>query len=1195
MISSWRKTEIPVSWLIAIGPDAAEAASAVLNAIEQGWLEPDLAKVCLWMRAGTEAARDYFAKNLTHENSGVRAGALSGLGALGPTATSLTSAVVERLEDGERHVRMEAAEALGHMGEPALAVPALIEVLERDHDMHWSAVTALAALGESERIVPLFLEGLVFPDHAERLDASAATPFFLEALSHPSKDVRSQSAECLGVLGGRARYQKAPRAARILEGLARDDAAPRVRAEILTAMVRTAPESEDVAARLLAALGDESPTVRQRAASDIKDLPVSDKIVSSVTAALEDPDASVRATAAATLGDLGQAAASAIEALVELTDDPDRAARVQAVRALGRIGELARDAAPVLWRIAHESDDEPAEDAWFALEFLHAIGPSRTARKAMFFLFAVTGVSAAWLMRRLWFHRIGGRRTRWMMATSAALAMTLGWELLEARTKYPYERPSFLERIDTIPLATNDLVLAIGNPRGHEDAFGYALAATKDGLVVGTLDDGAYIFEPSGELRSRLERPDSDGDDFFGSQVAATGTTVLIAAPQDDRIVRDAGAVFLFDGATGKLRTRIDNPTPLVRELLEGPEVSGSTEQPTRQKPLTNAGALLGTVQYMAPEQLEGEDVDARIDIFAFGAVLYEMITGRKAFEGESQASVIGAILKGEPAPLELEPTRPRGLERIIRKCLAKDPEDRWYAAHDLMDALRWIDEDKIESSEPTTAQSKRPFSLVLGFAAAALVAFLAFVLLRTASRESIATSRYEITLPANTVITDYYGRAPLAFSPDGRRLVYAATDDLGVQHLYLRENDQFESSVVPGTENAHTPFFSPDGGSVGFFASGKLWKIALTGAAPREICDVPTATFGRGASWGSDDSILFTSGAGSGLYRVSSRGGSIETLIAAGAVASPQLLDGESVLFTVSDAYGTGRYLKALFADTGEIRHMDELGKIEWARYLPTGHLVYLQSDSLMAMTFDPRGFVPTGRPVTLEHGAKFGVSVSNNGAMAYVSGASGDHGSVAVLDRSGRELRSLSDPTFFYSRFSPTGRQISAVDDDGGDVIIIDLDRGSTTRATFQGTADHAWAPDGKADGRFIAYVLDESGRDEVYVQPYPASGEKWIVSTAGGAEPGWTRGGRELIYRNGSEVLSVSVTQEPKIELSAPQILFQGRYLVSRAPSGSVSFDVSPDGDRFVMIRPDPSSELKKIQVVLNWFDELERLVP
>ena len=163
-----------------------------------------------------------------------------------------------------------------------------------------------------------------------------------------------------------------------------------------------------------------------------------------------------------------------------------------------------------------------------------------------------------------------------MMATSAAFAIILGWELLEARAKYPYERPGFLERIDTIPLATNDLVFAIGSPRGHENAFGYALAATPDALVVGTLDDGAYVYELSGELRARLEHPAPDG--FFGSQVAAAGTSVVVAAPQDDQIVRDAGAVFLFDGATGRLRTRIDNPTPLVRELF-GEAVAASDDR----------------------------------------------------------------------------------------------------------------------------------------------------------------------------------------------------------------------------------------------------------------------------------------------------------------------------------------------------------------------------------------------------------------------------------------------------------------------------------------------------------------------------------------------------------------------------------------------------------------------------------------
>ena len=148
---------------------------------------------------------------------------------------------------------------------------------------------------------------------------------------------------------------------------------------------------------------------------------------------------------------------------------------------------------------------------------------------------------------------------------------------------------------------------------------------------------------------------------------------------------------------------------------------------------------------------------------------------------------------------------------------------------------------------------------------------------------------------------------------------------------------------------------------------------------------------------------------------------------------------------------------------------------------------------------------------------------------------------------------------------------------------------------REPFLVTRFNERSPAFSPDGQFIAYVSNESGRDDVYLQSYPPSGEKWIVSTAGGTEPVWTRGGRELIYRNGNQVLSVSVTQDPRIELSAPRVLFNGRYLASRAPSGSQFFDVSSDGDRFVMIRPDPNSELKKIQFVLNWFDELERLVP
>ena len=550
-----------------------------------------------------------------------------------------------------------------------------------------------------------------------------------------------------------------------------------------------------------------------------------------------------------------------------------------------------------------------------------------------------------------------------------------------------------------------------------------------------------------------------------------------------------------------------------VAKLLEGPEVSGATEQPTRQKPLTDAGALLGTVQYMAPEQLEGKDVDARTDIFAFGAVLYEMLTGRKAFEGGSQASVIGAILKDEPAPLELEPTPPRGLERIIRKCLVKDPEDRWYAAHDLMDALRWIDEEESEPSD--SEQSTWRFSGVAGLVIGASLAAFVLALFPSPSLESDAVSRYEIALSADLMIAKFSRDRPIAFSPGGDQLIYAAEDSDGVRRLYRRERSRFESTIIPGTERAHTPFFSPDGQWIGFFASGKLWKLALTGGAPREICDAPEANVSNGAIWGPDDSILFTAGVDSGLYRVSADGGPRDVLLEGGSVASPQFLPGETSVLFSRRHQGAEPQLHVLDLNTEVTTSLEGLGSTEWARYLQTGHLVYYQGASLLAVKFDATKRAAVGTPVTVVTDENlFGATISRAGSLAYASGSSANSGSLVVVDRSGRQVRVYGEKgqEYWYPRYSPSRQEVVVLY--GGDVRVVDLARGTSTRGLFQGvTGDSVWTTDGAA----LTFPNADAGTSDIYQSPLSGSGEATLlVEHENPLYPhSWAPDGKHLAY--------------------------------------------------------------------------------
>ena len=319
----------------------------------------------------------------------------------------------------------------------------------------------------------------------------------------------------------------------------------------------------------------------------------------------------------------------------------------------------------------------------------------------------------------------------------------------------------------------------------------------------------------------------------------------------------------LLDFGLAKLRAA-GSPAPLA----------GLSALPTEEN-LTAHGTILGTVQYMAPEQLEGKEADGRTDIFAFGAVVYEMATGKKAFEGKSQASLIGAIMSSEPPPIaSLQPMTPPALNHVVKRCLAKDPDERWQSARDLTDQLKWISESGSQASAAIAAASpaRKNWLKTLGWAAAGVVACaivgIAVWILKPASPAPV--TRFAMSLPSGQRLD--LGRPALALSPDGTRLAYAASStNVGFQ-LYLRALDSLEARPIPGTEGARGPFFSPDGQWLGFSAGGKLKKVSVSGGALVSLGDV-TATGALGASWGSQGTIVLAPQLTGPLQQVSDAG----------------------------------------------------------------------------------------------------------------------------------------------------------------------------------------------------------------------------------------------------------------------------------------------------------------------------------
>jgi Tol biopolymer transport system component len=720
----------------------------------------------------------------------------------------------------------------------------------------------------------------------------------------------------------------------------------------------------------------------------------------------------------------------------------------------------------------------------------------------------------------------------------------------------------------------------------------------------------------------------------------------------------------------------------------------------TVSQPLTSKGTIVGTFQYMAPEQLEGMEADARTVIFAFGAVLYEMATGERAFEGASRASLIASIMSAQPRPIsELQPMTPPALDRLIRKCLAKDSDARWQSAADVADELRWIAEGGSQLTQTSLARSQKrawpvlPWCIALAMAGLAGTAWLL--------REAPLPARplhLSVTLPGAEVVDGGLENLAVALSPDGQSLAYCARAG-GTINLYLRRLDQREATKIPGTEGAYDPFFSPDGQWIGFFSSAKLRKVSVRGGVAIPLAD---AVESRSGAWVDEQTMVFVPTFGSPVMRLPAGGGTPEpvtTLIAEKRERTHRWPDvmshGEWVLFTVGTIDSPGGYdgsnIEAVSLKTGERRVLVSGGRM--ARFAPPGYLVFARGGVLFAAAIDPRDPKVTTAPLPVLDGVggedtsgASHFSVSHDGTLAYVPGTADDLDELVWVDMEGK-IEPVGAPLRHYNqvRVSPDGTQLlvaAGAARGAGDLWLYSLARGTMTRVTFdQKCSSPYWTPDqrrvvyraeagayqlkvltldggelprvihadpdpvlvsgvtpdgstalfqkygsgnsdvlvvpidGSAparplweepfaqyggivspDGRWLAYTSQEGSIDDIYVKPVSGQGAKWQVSVEGGIVALWAPDGKELYYVRGDEMMAVSIdAAETKITAGVPRKLFDfppGR----RAERDLRTFDITPDGKRFVVLRSaNPGMGRRQINVILNWSEELKAKVP
>jgi eukaryotic-like serine/threonine-protein kinase len=570
----------------------------------------------------------------------------------------------------------------------------------------------------------------------------------------------------------------------------------------------------------------------------------------------------------------------------------------------------------------------------------------------------------------------------------------------------------------------------------------------------------------------------------------------------------------LLDFGLAKLR-----PEPAV--------ASAVSATPTITTPLTGQGSILGTLQYMAPEQLEGKAADTRADLFAFGAIVHEMATGKKAFDGKSQASVIAAILDRDPPPMSAsQPLTPPQLDHVVSRCLAKDPDERWQSASDVVRELRWIAQTGSSPVDAARRATTRRSHLMWIAPAALSVLLLALATQYRSSGSPTAGLVVRFAVPPPEGAT-WDPLSSMSLSPDGRYLAFTATSSAARQ-LWIRSLDSLDAKPIPGTELARLPFWSPDSRHVGFFAVGKLKRIARAGGAPQTICDMNPAEGQAaisGATWNRDDIVLF--GQAGSISRVPAAGGSVESVrkrTTQEAFGYPWFLpDGRRFLYLTR---GTSTEISVGSLDSSDAQRLGPTDSN--AAFVAPGYLVFTRDRHLLAQRFDADHLRPMGDPIfvgddvvtnRLIQLAAF--SASDAGALAYRSGLPLARPSRLVwVDRVGRELSVVGSPRVYQDpALSPDGTKIAFTDRDpqtgSTDIWLIDLARGVLSRLTFNPDTDAVpvWSP----DGRRIAFASNRGATRDLYQSPTDGSGsdEPLLVIDGPQTPDDWSQDGKFLLF--------------------------------------------------------------------------------
>lgn len=619
--------------------------------------------------------------------------------------------------------------------------------------------------------------------------------------------------------------------------------------------------------------------------------------------------------------------------------------------------------------------------------------------------------------------------------------------------------------------------------------------------------------------------------------------------------------------------------------------LASSQDAATLTEPLTSQGTLVGTFQYMAPEQLEGKDADARTDVFALGAVLYEMATGRRAFEGASRASLIASIMASQPRAIsELQPMTPPALEHLVRTCLAKDPDDRIQTAHDVKLQLQWIAEggSQIGTPAPVIGRRKRRERL---WAAGCLLSLAVCVVLAAIAwrpAPTVAPRVWSTILSPDGAAFYPTGDAggPVVISPDGTKLAFVADGPDGVR-IWIRPLRDSTARPLPGTKDATFPFWSADSRSVGFFAREKLITINTLGGPPIPICDAPA---GRGGTWNRDGVILFAPAFRSAIFRIPATGGQPQPVTTVDETKHtthrwPAFCpDGRHFLF-VAAAHGSANskdnalYLASL--DGGEPKLVLH-GAVNGA--VAAGRLLYVRQNTLFASRFDVESGQMLGEPSVVATGVLYdvstwraGFSVSGNGILAFHSGTGGGTLQFARFDRSGRKIGDIGEAADFTSlSLSPDGTRI-ATEIVGAmtDVWVYEVARGVRTRLTFQDGSDLSpiWSPDGKEIAYAAMHLAQPASPKKICVRPAIGGDEAILYSSPEECWPtDWSRDGKYLLLSRGKYV-----GQDPTDIWVLPLSGDRKPYPLVKTPFNETEARFSPNG-QWVAYQSDESGRIE-----------------